>query len=634
MADGDESLGRGGLPLGSALLRPLMHAWALPNTVAGLLLAATMPGAELLRLLASAIAPEGEDWQPPGVTAGGPTALTFTGGWVGAAARPDGLVLGDVCFLPAPPADPATPGVVLGAAEAAPASAGAPAEAAAPSYEARRAEQDGLLGAFAHLGLPTLGAWELGRAAEGQYCFLERAAREVEAAPLAQPLIIPPPEGTFVLAGTVQDAVTGQPVVGASIHLYRVVAVLEKPLPLYDPDQHFWHSQRLPAGDYAVLELGVDTLSGETLVRVYAPSVLLDDCWIRVRGDAKAQTFLVDQLERRDVAATGAEGFSIEVNRRCVYGVRAVLGEYYDGEGRGRIEQPIAVTMQPAPGAIREEHITELLSYFQGYRYSRFDPRYPYQIPGPTSLPAEGPRARQNNCVTFTQGLLVKAWERGRPSEFTWDLNSYLKWVCGWNGIVPPLTNSEKLRVSVATLVEHGMADEITDVQELPPPWTFVQGWTVKGAPDGGHNYLIVDSEPQTRRVLTLESTNVSSPASLTPRWHDPDSTLWNGPSCRTLGHLDAFATQRWKCPAPCGYVYDPVGGDPDHGVSHTTFFEFVPSTWSCPRCGTPKSAFLRCYQPPLDWWRPYVITWDRMRANHQEHHMARLRVYDLRWVK
>jgi flavin reductase (DIM6/NTAB) family NADH-FMN oxidoreductase RutF/rubredoxin len=41
-----------------------------------------------------------------------------------------------------------------------------------------------------------------------------------------------------------------------------------------------------------------------------------------------------------------------------------------------------------------------------------------------------------------------------------------------------------------------------------------------------------------------------------------------------------------------CGYVYDPVKGDPDNGIAPGTNFEDVPDSWTCPVCGADKSKF------------------------------------------
>lgn len=41
-----------------------------------------------------------------------------------------------------------------------------------------------------------------------------------------------------------------------------------------------------------------------------------------------------------------------------------------------------------------------------------------------------------------------------------------------------------------------------------------------------------------------------------------------------------------------CGYIYDPVEGDPDSGIMPGTSFEDIPEDWVCPLCGVPKSDF------------------------------------------
>jgi flavin reductase (DIM6/NTAB) family NADH-FMN oxidoreductase RutF/rubredoxin len=50
-------------------------------------------------------------------------------------------------------------------------------------------------------------------------------------------------------------------------------------------------------------------------------------------------------------------------------------------------------------------------------------------------------------------------------------------------------------------------------------------------------------------------------------------------------------AAASWVC-SVCGYVYDPVQGDPDNGVAAGTRFEDVPDSWTCPVCGAEKSKF------------------------------------------
>lgn len=41
-----------------------------------------------------------------------------------------------------------------------------------------------------------------------------------------------------------------------------------------------------------------------------------------------------------------------------------------------------------------------------------------------------------------------------------------------------------------------------------------------------------------------------------------------------------------------CGYVYDPMVGDPDNGIEPETPFEELPEDWVCPLCGVGKEDF------------------------------------------
>jgi len=48
---------------------------------------------------------------------------------------------------------------------------------------------------------------------------------------------------------------------------------------------------------------------------------------------------------------------------------------------------------------------------------------------------------------------------------------------------------------------------------------------------------------------------------------------------------------KEWKCTI-CGYIYDPLAGDPDNGIAPGTPFENLPDDWSCPVCGAGKEVF------------------------------------------
>jgi rubredoxin len=48
---------------------------------------------------------------------------------------------------------------------------------------------------------------------------------------------------------------------------------------------------------------------------------------------------------------------------------------------------------------------------------------------------------------------------------------------------------------------------------------------------------------------------------------------------------------QKYQCTV-CGYVYDPVEGDPDGGIPPGTAFQDIPDDWFCPVCGVTKEEF------------------------------------------
>ena len=51
------------------------------------------------------------------------------------------------------------------------------------------------------------------------------------------------------------------------------------------------------------------------------------------------------------------------------------------------------------------------------------------------------------------------------------------------------------------------------------------------------------------------------------------------------------MTAKKYQC-SICGYVYDPVKGDPDSGVVPGTPFSDLPNSWVCPVCGAAKSDF------------------------------------------
>jgi rubredoxin len=62
---------------------------------------------------------------------------------------------------------------------------------------------------------------------------------------------------------------------------------------------------------------------------------------------------------------------------------------------------------------------------------------------------------------------------------------------------------------------------------------------------------------------------------------HEPEYDM----GIRRNSDMDKYA-------CPCGYVYDPAVGDPEHGVKPGTAFKDLPADWTCPVCGAPKDIF------------------------------------------
>ncbi len=58
-----------------------------------------------------------------------------------------------------------------------------------------------------------------------------------------------------------------------------------------------------------------------------------------------------------------------------------------------------------------------------------------------------------------------------------------------------------------------------------------------------------------------------------------------------TAASVQTAPGPRYVC-SVCGYVYDPVKGDPDSGIVPGTRFEDIPDSWTCPVCGADKSKF------------------------------------------
>jgi acyl-CoA dehydrogenase len=59
------------------------------------------------------------------------------------------------------------------------------------------------------------------------------------------------------------------------------------------------------------------------------------------------------------------------------------------------------------------------------------------------------------------------------------------------------------------------------------------------------------------------------------------------------LGKTSKELGGKYRC-SVCGYVYDPIKGDPDGGINPGTPFSDIPDGWVCPVCGARKEQFVK----------------------------------------
>lgn len=173
--------------------------------------------------------------------------------------------------------------------------------------------------------------------------------------------------------------------------------------------------------------------------------------------------------------------------------------------------------MATTPKFVPESALIKLLPEFRGYSYAKTGARYPFKIPAiPDSLVGE---PRVNNCCTFVEALLVRAWKDVHGDAFEWNSQRHKQIMIISDDLFGPVT----------AIIEAGMGEDLPDIHALPPPWTIVQGWESIDPPKHGHTFLVLDSHPPTEKILTLES-NLS--------------LGMNGPGYRKVGDLDDFPNQ------------------------------------------------------------------------------------------
>ena len=170
---------------------------------------------------------------------------------------------------------------------------------------------------------------------------------------------------------------------------------------------------------------------------------------------------------------------------------------------------PGALELGADENAVQESALIALLPLFHGYSYDLDQPRYPFELPD-TRVPQAPPE--QINCCTFVEALLVRAWSDAHGSRFHWDTARHRQMM---------INEADDLFSPVTAAVDSGMAVAVDDADQIPRPWTIIQGW--RPGFRSGHTFLVVAHDPGSDRVLTLEANSAFG---------------LNGVGCRTLGNL------------------------------------------------------------------------------------------------
>lgn len=189
-----------------------------------------------------------------------------------------------------------------------------------------------------------------------------------------------------------------------------------------------------------------------------------------------------------------------------------------------------------ASDAVEESALVSLVKDYDGFSYTSNNATYPYALKG-INIKVAPPA--QNNCCTFVEGVVVKAWMDSFP-DFEWSNKKHSQMMITGSDLFSP----------VAAVLENGMAEEVSNVDESPQPWTLIQGWkslkTETTALRGGHTFFIVAHHEATDKVLTLESNMAYKLNGVGFRQigmasdfgHKPPSNWWDRPEVWTWSQI------------------------------------------------------------------------------------------------
>jgi hypothetical protein len=158
-------------------------------------------------------------------------------------------------------------------------------------------------------------------------------------------------------------------------------------------------------------------------------------------------------------------------------------------ETLGQLEQ--ALDRRGDPYTIKEEAIVNLTTAFGDFRYNLKTTTYPYKLHG---LDIKLGPPYLNNCCTFLEALLVKAWSL-QCENFEWDEHRHSQMMI--------LSDADYFS-PVTAVVESGIANLLPNTTVFPAPWTIMQVWHKQWGE--GHTLIVVDCHKQSGKILTLEA--------------------------------------------------------------------------------------------------------------------------------
>lgn len=236
------------------------------------------------------------------------------------------------------------------------------------------------------------------------------------------------------------------------------------------------------AGNYKLSDFKKDFPNNETdYAQIETPNK--GKVWICVRWQDNSYAELKDYPQPQDSAAEASNG---NLNL-------AEIASTLNQSTGTTSEPPTVSDLTDDTSAVNESAITDLLVQFDEYGYDLKEPAYPYQLEG-IKVPQSPPNPAQNNCCTFVEAILVKAWQDSIPS-FEWNNFRHGQMM---------IYSADDFFSPITAAIESGMVDKIENVDDAPQPWTIIQGWKTQWT--GGHTFLIIDHNKETDAVLTLES--------------------------------------------------------------------------------------------------------------------------------